>query len=155
MSDTTNPGLTKATRRFGAGRPKVAPFARFEGTSAWRKDRRRVRAYARFRAAAKQASQDTKILSALDDRGGRDAGEPGRKRPVCLKPRYAAKLTPTQGRNSAALDPTSPVGTIQYHSEAELACCVVYAVNVGASTPCWVRQAWGEDKRFVSASMNA
>jgi len=79
MSDTTNPGLTKATRRFGAGRPKVAPFARFEGTSAWRKDRRRVRAYARFRAAAKQASQDTKILSALDDRGGRDAAEPGRK----------------------------------------------------------------------------
>ena len=73
MSDTTNPGLTKATRRFGAGRPEVAPFARFEGTSAWRKDRRRVRAYARFRAAAKQASQDTKTLSALDDRGGRDA----------------------------------------------------------------------------------
>lgn len=27
MSDTTNPGLTKATRRSGAGRPKVAPFA--------------------------------------------------------------------------------------------------------------------------------
>jgi len=82
MSDTTNPGLTKATRRFGAGRPEVAPFARFEGTSAWRKDRRRVRAYARFRAAAKQASQDTKTLSALDDRGGRDAAEHGRELPV-------------------------------------------------------------------------
>jgi hypothetical protein len=77
MSDTTNPGLAKATRRFGAGRPEVAPFARFEGTSVWRKDRRRVRAYARFRAAAKQASQDTKTLSALDDRGGRDAANRG------------------------------------------------------------------------------
>ncbi len=60
MSDTTNPGLTKAMHRFGADRPKVAPFTRFEGTSAWRKDRRRVRAYARFRAAAKQASQPAK-----------------------------------------------------------------------------------------------
>jgi hypothetical protein len=31
---------------------KVAPFARYEGTSAWRKYPNRVRAYARFRAAS-------------------------------------------------------------------------------------------------------
>ena len=34
-------------------RPKVPPFARYKGTSAWRKDRRRVRAYARFKAEEK------------------------------------------------------------------------------------------------------
>jgi predicted site-specific integrase-resolvase len=33
---------------------KVAPFARYEGTSAWRKYGNRVHAYARFRAAAEQ-----------------------------------------------------------------------------------------------------
>ena len=55
MSDTPTP--TEAKRRYGAPRQKVPPFARYEGTSAWHKDRRRVRAYARFRAAAKQASQ--------------------------------------------------------------------------------------------------
>ena len=33
-------------------RQKVAPFARYEGTSAWRKYRHRVRQYARFRASA-------------------------------------------------------------------------------------------------------
>ncbi len=38
-------------------RQKVPPFARYEGTSAWHKDHKRVRAYARFRAAAKQASE--------------------------------------------------------------------------------------------------
>lgn len=31
---------------------KVAPFARYDGTSAWRKYRVRVRAYTRFRADA-------------------------------------------------------------------------------------------------------
>jgi hypothetical protein len=31
---------------------KVAPFARYEGTSAWRKYPNRVRAYARFRATS-------------------------------------------------------------------------------------------------------
>lgn len=36
-------------------RQKVPPFARYKGTSAWRKDRRRVRAYALFRAAEKQS----------------------------------------------------------------------------------------------------
>ncbi len=57
MSDTSNPGLTEAARRFGASRPKVPPFARYEGTSAWRKNRRRVREYARFRAAANRTTQ--------------------------------------------------------------------------------------------------
>ncbi len=57
MSDTPTPGPTEAKRRYGAPRQKVPPFARYEGTSAWHKDRRRVRAYARFRAAAKQASE--------------------------------------------------------------------------------------------------
>ncbi len=38
--------LTRAASR------KVAPFARYEGTSAWRKYRNRVRDYVRFRAAA-------------------------------------------------------------------------------------------------------
>lgn len=57
MSNTSNPGLPDAVRRFGAPRQKVPPFARFKGTSAWHKDRRRAREYARFRAAEKQASQ--------------------------------------------------------------------------------------------------
>ncbi len=35
-------------------RQKVPAFARYEGTSAWHKDRRRVRAYALFKAAQKQ-----------------------------------------------------------------------------------------------------
>ena len=52
MSDT--PSVPQAPRR-SVPRQKVPPFARYEGTSAWRKDRRRVREYARFRAAAKQA----------------------------------------------------------------------------------------------------
>lgn len=58
MSDTSTPGPTEAARRFGAPRQKVPPFARYEGTSAWRKNRRRAREYARFRAAAKRISQD-------------------------------------------------------------------------------------------------
>ena len=57
MSDMPTPSSTKTKRRYGAPRQKVPPFARYEGTSAWHKDRRRVRAYARFRAAAKQASR--------------------------------------------------------------------------------------------------
>ena len=57
MSDTPTPGPTEAKRRYGAPRQKVPPFARYKGTSAWHKDRRRMRAYALFRAAAKQASQ--------------------------------------------------------------------------------------------------
>ena len=60
MSDTSTPGPSKAASRFGAPRQKVPPFARYKGTSAWRKDRRRVRAYAWFLAAAKSKSQDSK-----------------------------------------------------------------------------------------------
>ena len=58
MSDTSTPGPTDAARRFGAPRQKVPPFARYEGTSAWRKNRRRVREYARYRAATSQVNQN-------------------------------------------------------------------------------------------------
>lgn len=58
MSDASTRDLTKAARRFGAPRQKVPPFARYEGTSAWRKNRRRVREYARFRAAANGIKQN-------------------------------------------------------------------------------------------------
>ena len=57
MNDTTNPGPAKAASRFKAPRQKVPPFARYVGTSAWRKYRRRVREYARFQAAERQADQ--------------------------------------------------------------------------------------------------
>ncbi len=57
MSDISTPAATEAARRFAAPRQKVPPFARYEGTSAWRKNRRRAREYARFLAAAKQTSQ--------------------------------------------------------------------------------------------------
>ncbi len=57
MSDTSNPGYPGAVRRLGASRQKVPPFARYKGTSAWRKDRRRAREYARFRAAANQVDR--------------------------------------------------------------------------------------------------
>lgn len=50
MSDTETPAQPAARSR---ARPKVAPFARYKGTSAWRKDRRRVRAYALFLATTK------------------------------------------------------------------------------------------------------
>lgn len=58
MSDTPTPGLAEPARRFGARRQKVPPFARYEGTSAWRKNRRRVREYARFRAAANRTGEN-------------------------------------------------------------------------------------------------
>ncbi len=53
MSDTSTPGPTKSARRYGTPHQKVPSFARYEGTSAWPKNRRRVREYARFRATAK------------------------------------------------------------------------------------------------------
>ena len=53
MSDTSTPSLPEPAHRYGTPRQKVPPFARFKGTSAWRKDRRRAREYARFRAAEK------------------------------------------------------------------------------------------------------
>jgi hypothetical protein len=54
MSDTST---AEAPRRFGVARPKVPAFARYKGTSAWRKNRRRAHAYALFLAAAKSADQ--------------------------------------------------------------------------------------------------
>lgn len=43
---------TPKAARYGKRRAKVPPFARYAGTSVWRKDKRKVREYARFRAAA-------------------------------------------------------------------------------------------------------
>ena len=57
MSDASTSGHPEAVSRFGAPRPKVPPFARYKGTSAWRKDRRRAREYARFCAAANRINQ--------------------------------------------------------------------------------------------------
>jgi hypothetical protein len=51
----TNP-TPKADRQYSKARPKVPPFARYQGTSAWRKDRRRARAYAMYLAATKPAA---------------------------------------------------------------------------------------------------
>lgn len=56
MSDASTPAPPEAARRFAAPRPKVPAFARYEGTSAWKKDRRRVRAYAWFHNHAKRSS---------------------------------------------------------------------------------------------------
>ncbi len=52
MTDTTKPATPG---RFGRSRPKVPPFARFVGTSAWRKDHRRAKEYALYLAAQKHA----------------------------------------------------------------------------------------------------
>ncbi len=57
MNDTSDPTLPKAVSRRKAPRQKVPPFARFKGTSAWRKDHRRAREYARFLAATRQIKQ--------------------------------------------------------------------------------------------------
>lgn len=57
MSDTSTPGLPEPAHRFGAPRQKVPPFARYKGTSAWKKNPRGAREYARFRAAANRISQ--------------------------------------------------------------------------------------------------
>ena len=54
MSTTTTgtpPRRAKYPTRFGTTRPKVAPFARYRGTSAWRHNKVRVRAYYRHLAA--------------------------------------------------------------------------------------------------------
>ena len=56
MSNTSKRSLDKAAR-YRAARPKVLPFARFEGTSAWKKYRSRARAYATFRTAARALAQ--------------------------------------------------------------------------------------------------
>lgn len=56
MSDTPTTGPTPATRT--RARPKVPPFARYKGTSAWRKNRVRVRAYAWHLAKMARTAQD-------------------------------------------------------------------------------------------------
>lgn len=58
MTETPN---SPATASRDAARPKVPAFARYKGTSAWRKDRRRVRAYAWYLAneARKQGTAAT------------------------------------------------------------------------------------------------
>ena len=55
MADTPHADPAQPTHR---PRPKVPPFARYKGTSAWRKDRKRVRAYALFLAAEKKSELD-------------------------------------------------------------------------------------------------
>ncbi len=56
MSDHSNPvsAVAPASPKpvRSVARPKVPAFARYKGTSAWRKFPNRVREYARFRAAA-------------------------------------------------------------------------------------------------------
>lgn len=58
MSDHTAAAAPKSVPDYGRSRPKVPAFARYEGTSAWRKDRRRVRAYALHLAAADRKRGD-------------------------------------------------------------------------------------------------
>jgi hypothetical protein len=57
MSDTSTARLPEPARHFGTPRQKVPPFARYKGTSAWKKNPRGAREYARFRAAASRISQ--------------------------------------------------------------------------------------------------
>lgn len=52
MSDTAR--RPKYPTRFGTTRPKVEPFARYRGTSAWRHNKIRVRAYYQYLAAKAQ-----------------------------------------------------------------------------------------------------
>jgi hypothetical protein len=55
MTDTPTPPSPETAKIRSAARPKVPPFARYRGTSVWRKDRKRARAYALYLAAAKKA----------------------------------------------------------------------------------------------------
>ncbi len=57
MTDTTSPSAPKAGKSYAAARPKVPAFARYKGTSAWRKNPRRIRAYAAFLAASGDKSK--------------------------------------------------------------------------------------------------
>ena len=57
MSDTTTTPTRSGARRFGAPGQKIPPFARYEGTSAWRKNRARVREYYRYLDAVKRDAQ--------------------------------------------------------------------------------------------------
>jgi len=57
MTDTPTPTIPSAVSKYGPPRQKVPPFARYKGTSAWRKYRGRVREYAKFLAAAERFGQ--------------------------------------------------------------------------------------------------
>lgn len=61
MSEAPKTGATKTPRSSGPARPKVPPFARYRGTSAWRKDRKRVRAYALYQAETKRKQQEAGV----------------------------------------------------------------------------------------------
>ena len=50
---------TAARKDYGQKRPKVPAFARYEGTSAWRSNKRRVREYYAHLAAQKSAGAAT------------------------------------------------------------------------------------------------
>ena len=52
MTDTAS---TAAPKNYGKKRPKVPAFARYQGTSAWRSNKRRVREYYAHLAAQKTA----------------------------------------------------------------------------------------------------
>lgn len=54
MSDTAATPADKATR-YGPRRQKVPAFARFRGTSFYKKFRTRAREYEKFKAAQRQA----------------------------------------------------------------------------------------------------
>lgn len=53
MNDIKTGTQAETKPRYGKPRPKVPPFARYVGTSAWRSDRRRAHAYALYKAALK------------------------------------------------------------------------------------------------------
>ncbi len=55
MNDTSKPVRTADSRSIA--RPKVPAFARYEGTSVWRSDRKRVKAYAMHKAALAKTSE--------------------------------------------------------------------------------------------------
>jgi hypothetical protein len=56
MNDTAASANPAAESRRKVARQKVPPFARYKGTSAWTKDRRRVKAYALYRASVAKAA---------------------------------------------------------------------------------------------------
>ena len=54
MTDTAK---TKPVRTYPKARPKVPAFARYSGTSCWRSDKKRVRAFNLFKAAQHAPAQ--------------------------------------------------------------------------------------------------
>jgi hypothetical protein len=64
MNDISHPVPPAAKDPRDASRPKVPPFARYRGTSAWRKDRKRVHAYALYLASVNKTEQDARTSGA-------------------------------------------------------------------------------------------